>query len=235
MIIFNDIEFARQLAAGTVPKNIYQNITFRALARARNTLDLDPNDIEDIICENTNFQPEMMDWYFGEFTEREPAVPHPVTFSRADILRINKLKAKRNKKIYLAILFLTKYFNTKRLRLSLQEIKTVIGLKNQNGLNYKTVTMGEGVTYRREKNGIKMDPVVIRNHKGYFYYYPPENEGFADEIAFQFDYIGSPYYLPSVDYHSNLCELWNLYLQASEKDKIKAGVGANHLSGPDLE
>lgn len=210
MIIFDDLEFVKQLIEGQVPKTHYRNNIFRTCARVVNNVAYSYEEVESAIVKNTNFSLE----YFGEYVEsnlsRDMIKPHQVVFYEGEIKAIRRLHNNASKKIYLYLLFLFKYYNTKRIRVSVNEVKRLAGIRNQGRWSLNTVNMGDGIVARKEKvntNTLVKNP---RNHKPYFYYYPKYAKGTR---AFTFTYSGDSYMLPSKEFSSNSAELWEIYTE----------------------
>ncbi|MHC1722463.1 MAG: hypothetical protein AB9836_04560 [Aminipila sp.] len=204
MIIFDDKDFVKQLKHGEVMKNKYSNSVLRACSRMVNIGAYDYVEMCNIIERNTNFDIGVFWSYVENNADPLIAVPHSIVFYKTELQSCMTLKKQTEQKIYLYLLFLFKYFKTKRIKVSFYEIKVLAGIQNQNRWNLKNIKIGPNITARREKTLTNEIVETPRNHKIYWYYYPKK----CKEKAFEFEYEGDSYLLSRLSFNSNLCELW---------------------------
>lgn len=215
MIIFDDYEFMKLIMSGEAPVCQNRNNVLRTCAKM---IDRGDYEFTDVLNQLTEHFPKfnVTDRLLGEYVENmtisPPVQPHVVVFGFGEVRSIANLPTKTEQKLYLYQLFLFKYFNTHRLRVSQREFKRLAGVAPQH-YSLNDIHLGHGLTVRREtkENRVLHD---YNNNKPYLYYYPTRKPG---KTVTSFLYEGDSFMLPSEPFESNLSELWDKYREAKDK------------------
>lgn len=212
MIVFDDYGFVQLMMNGEAPKSMFQNRVLTSCARLVKAEKYTFDEMLESINKYMRFEvpADLFEEYCDTRTYIPPVTPHSVTFYDNEIKSISILPLINERKIYLTQLFLFKYFETKRLRVSHREVKKFAHI-NPNHHPLTELRIGRGIHMRREKYGHKLKE--YGNHKPYMYYYPMAK---PDVPVFQYMYKGDPVLLPSAPYTNNYDELWEQFLQASK-------------------
>ena len=226
MIIFDDLEYVKMIISRTAPDCINRNSILRSCAKMINLGYYSYSEIYDALQAYPKLAVTdiLLDEYLLNQADRIAYKPHKVSYGLSEIKNISKLPKKSERKYYLYQLFLFKYFNVHRLRVSQREVKRLAGL-NPNHMPIDDTHLGRGITIRREKQTATGAKILKKwdNNKPYMYYYPKEHPG---KHILEFTYAGDSFIQPNIPFNSNLPDLWTLYLAAEElyilpKDKKK--------------
>lgn len=214
MIIFDDREYVELLMAGEAPKCIFQNTILRSCAKMISVGEYEFDDVFDALDEYTDFNidKEILERYIEQRAVNPPIRYHAVDFGYNELRNIYRLPRKSDRKFYLAQLFLFKYFETKRLRISGREFKRIAGIP-ETRYSLKTIKTGKYITTRRE-DLYGYDLKNYTTNKPYTYYYLKGGKG---QTVFTYKYEGDCFMLPKCEWNSNIAQLWELCEQAREE------------------
>lgn len=212
MIIFDDAEYVDLLVRGEAPKHNFRNNVLRSCAKMIHAGKHDIDEVYEAILAYTDYEieKELLESYVSDRGDTRIYAPHEIGFGLNELKNIYKLRTKNERKYYLAQLFCFKYFESHRLRIAGREFKRIAGISlSHNSLT--TTHLGRGISVRRETHTKKVKR-EFTNEKPYYYYYPLEKIG---RIVFTYKYEGDSFMLPSVEWNSNISELWKACEEAS--------------------